>query len=210
MAVTRRTWGWWLGAIAGGLAWAWYAAGGSFGAMWLTPDQRGAWLLRAGRPAEAADAFRDPVWRGVALYRATRFADAADAFGRDTGPVAAYDAGNALLMAGRYDDAIASYDRALLVRPEWAEARTNRELAAARRDARTPPVADEGTEGQVMPDDVVADDRAGNAAERTIDPTDAADTSLQAVWLRNVQTKPADFLRAKFAFQASRRTEAAQ
>jgi len=31
-----------------------------------------------------------------------------------------------------------------------------------------------------------------------------SDRALQAMWLRRIQTKPADFLRAKFAYQLSR------
>jgi Ca-activated chloride channel family protein len=197
--------------VAVAFGWAWHAAGDSFTGMWLTPDQHGALLLRRGRAAEAANAFRDPVWRGVALYRATAFEDAASVLGAARGAVAAYDAGNALLMAGRYDDAIASYDRALSVRPGWPEARTNRELAAARRDARAAaPEGDGGTGGKVAPDDVVTDDRARNASDRENAPTESGDADLQSIWLRNVQTKPADFLRAKFAYQASRRTETPQ
>ena len=33
-------------------------------------------------------------------------------------------------------------------------------------------------------------------------PAPLSDEELRALWLRRVQTKPADFLRAKFAFQA--------
>jgi hypothetical protein len=34
-----------------------------------------------------------------------------------------------------------------------------------------------------------------------------SDAQLQALWLRRVQTNPADFLRAKFAYQLSRRQQ---
>ena len=34
-----------------------------------------------------------------------------------------------------------------------------------------------------------------------------SDAQLQALWLRRVQTKPAEFLRAKFAYQLSRRQQ---
>lgn len=38
--------------------------------LWLRPDQRGRLLMRENRPAEAAQAFRDPLWRGLAHFRA--------------------------------------------------------------------------------------------------------------------------------------------
>jgi Ca-activated chloride channel family protein len=95
-------------------------------------------LLRRGRLAEAAAAFRDPVWRGVALDRATAFNDAASVLGAACGPVAAYDAGNAFLMAGQYDDAIDSYDRALSIRPDWQHRIRTQGCASRRRCARMP------------------------------------------------------------------------
>jgi len=74
--------------------------------LWATPDQRGAWLLHEGRFAEAADTFSDTVWRGVALMRAGRFADAEQSFAQSDTPLAAYDRGNALVMLGKYPEAI--------------------------------------------------------------------------------------------------------
>ncbi len=197
------------GALLGALAWAWSAAG-SFANLWLTPDQQGARLVAHGRWEEAARRFQDPMWQGVALYRAGRFEESAAAFGRLGTPDAAFDRGNALLMRGKYDDAIASYDRALARRPDWREAQANRELAEARKAKLAPPADDAGgTGGQVAPDQVVFD--AG--AERSADPGQTEtvaggpldDEQVQALWLRRVQTKPADFLRAKFAYQLSRR-----
>ncbi|HEV7731210.1 MAG TPA: tetratricopeptide repeat protein [Candidatus Binatia bacterium] len=203
--MTKRAWASSLAAVGTGLVWAWWSAGSVIG-MWLTPDQHAALVLRGGNAGAAATTFRDPMWRGVALYRDGAFADAAATFARVDGAVASFDAGNALLMAGKYDDAIASYDRALSRRPDWREARVNRELAEARRDAKAPPAdGDEGTEGQVAPDQVV-DDGKGSPGDDEAPSTQATgDADLQALWLRRVQTTPAEFLRAKFAYQASRR-----
>ena len=84
------------------------------------------------RDRRAAQAFQDPLWRGIAWYRAGEFEKAATSFAlRDTAE-AHYNQGNARLMLGKYDDAIAGYDRALATRPDWKEALENRALAAAR------------------------------------------------------------------------------
>jgi hypothetical protein len=58
---------------------------------------------------EAAKHFRDPLWQGAALYRDGQFKEAAAAFARVDSPEAAFDRGNALVMLGKYSDAIASY-----------------------------------------------------------------------------------------------------
>jgi len=208
--VVRTPWPWLLAALVA-VVWAWSAAGGSFVGLWLTPDQQGEWLAGRQRYEEASQRFRDPMRQGVALYRAGRFKEAAAAFGRVDSPRAAYDRGTALVMAGKYEEAIASYDRALRRRPHWHEAQANRDLADARRRMMEPPkdAAEEGTE-QEKPDEIVFDERAKQAGAKETEITQGGaltDDQVQALWLRRVQTRPADFLRAKFAYQLSGQPE---
>jgi Ca-activated chloride channel family protein len=193
-------------------AWAWKSAGGSFANLWLTPDQQGARLLARQHYAEAAKHFHDPLWQGTALYRDGQFKEAAAAFARVDSPEAAFDRGNALLMHGKYGDAIASSDRALQRRPDWREAKANRDLAEARRQMLQPPKDDAGgTGGQLQADEIVFDDRPQQSEDskevEVVTGGQMSDEQLQALWLRRVQTKPADFLRAKFAYQLSRRQQ---
>ena len=196
-------------ALVVGLAWAWSAAGWSFRNMWLTPDQQGAWLATHQRDVEAAERYHDPVRQGVALYRIGEYEKAAAAFARTDSPEAAFDRGNALVMRGKYDDAIASYDRALARRPAWREAQANRDLALARKQRMAPTATGEEDTGQrAKPDEIVFDDRAKQPDARQTETAageNLGDEQVQALWLRRVQTKPADFLRAKFAYQLSRR-----
>ncbi|MCD8530478.1 MAG: VWA domain-containing protein, partial [Saccharospirillaceae bacterium] len=97
--------------------------------LWQTPDQQGAELFEQD-PAKAAEAFSDPNWRGAAAYRAGDYESAAKAFAE--GPQTAishYNRGNALLQAGKPDEAIAAYDEALALNPDMKEAAANRETA---------------------------------------------------------------------------------
>jgi Ca-activated chloride channel homolog len=169
--------------------------------LWLTPDQLGRVLLAQNRPADAARAFRDPLWRGIALFRAGDFKAAAQAFAaRDTAE-GAYDQGNALVMLGQYEDALKRYDRALSLRPGWPEALNNREIARIRGERRKAdgPAAEQP---DLPPDQVVfdKDKRGGDDATIQGDKT-MSDEAVRALWLKRVQTRPADFLRAKFAYQ---------
>jgi Ca-activated chloride channel family protein len=170
--------------------------------LWLTPDQRADRLFREGKYAEAAKAYTDPARQGAALYRAGDFKAAATSFARDGTPEGAYDRGNALLMLGKYDDAVKSYDRALSLRPGWKDAEENRAIAVIRRERMNFKGGD-ATGGQEKPDEVVFGKDKNQAGEEVQvaggDPL--SDDQLRALWLRRVQTKPADFLRAKFAFQ---------
>lgn len=199
-------------AVGAALAWAWSAAGGAFANLWLTPDQQGQRRLAHGQYAEAARRFRDPLWQGVALYRDGQFKEAAAAFARVAAPEAVFDRGNALLMHGKYAEAIATYDKALQLHPNWPEAQSNRALAEARRKQLAPPADDAGgTGGQEKADEYVFDDRPQQSGDKkdveVVAGENLSNDQVQALWLRRVQTKPADFLRAKFAYQYSRQQQ---
>jgi len=171
--------------------------------LWATPDQRADRLFRQELFDEAAKEYRDPYRRGVALYRAAQYKDAEAAFAPLATPEAMFDRGNSLVMLGKYADAIKSYDRALSLRPGWAEAADNRAVAVVRRDRMTFKGGDESG-GQVKADKIVFEKgKNPNPGEKTEIAGDKplSDEELRGLWLRRVQTKPADFLRAKFAFQ---------
>ena len=180
----------------------------SFANLWRTPDQQAQRLFNQGQYAEAAKRFSDPMRQGMAAYRAGDFKAAAAAFARHDSSEAVFNRGNALVMAGQYAEAIESYDRALQLRPDWTAAQVNRSIAVARRDRMTPPDDDAGgTGGQLEADAIVFDNRAKNASQtQEVDMGESdklSDEELRALWLRRVQTKPADFLRAKFSYQLS-------
>ncbi|MEP9375974.1 tetratricopeptide repeat protein [Aquabacter sp. CN5-332] len=170
--------------------------------LWATADQRGRFLFTRGQYQAAADAFVDPVWRGGALMRAGNFKDAAQAFAGVDTVEGAYDEGNALVMLGKYAEAIARYDRALAERPEWREAQGNRAIAQARAERLKAPGGDAGEQREGA-DQIVYDKDAkrpdGEATETAGAPM--SDAEIRALWLKRVETRPADFLRARFAYQ---------
>ena len=176
--------------------------------FWTTPDQRGDALMRERKFADAAKAYSDP-WRiGIAQYRNGDFEAAAKTFARVPGAVGAFNQGNAWLMHGQYDAAVASYDRALGFHPAWREAEENKTLALARKAKIQDSGKDRADEqGDTQkPDDIVfdqkGDDKQGQPVE--LASGEMSDEEARATWLRRVQTTPADFLRAKFAYQAAR------
>ena len=170
-------------------------------ALWLTPDQRGRVLIDEGRAADAAKAFRDPLWRGVALFRAGEFKEAAQAFAARDTAVGAFDQGNALVMLGQYDDALKRYDRALALRPGWEAALNNREIARIRGERKKTEGGETGNTDD-KPDEVVFDKNKKGGEDTTVEAAQPmSDEAVRALWLKRVQTRPADFLRAKFAYQ---------
>ncbi len=174
----------------------------TWNSLWFTPDQLGQRYYEHGEFNKAAEYFQDPFRQGVALYRGGDFKEAAKVFSRIDTAEAQYNEGNSLLMHGDYETAIARYDEALKKRPDLLAASENRALAIARKAMTTSEGGDMGDQ-KIGADKVVFDKKAENLGQDTQIEGDKplSDIEIQALWLRRVQTKPADFLKAKFAFQ---------
>ncbi|MBX3712734.1 MAG: VWA domain-containing protein [Lysobacter sp.] len=111
----------------------WQVVHADDGSLWLRRDQ--------------AEHVR--LQRGVEAYRSGDYKTAMSHLADLPGADAAYNRGNALARQGRYDEAIAEYDRALRQRPGMADAIENRRVvAAARRQAQPPASKDQDRQGQ--------------------------------------------------------------
>lgn len=169
----------------------------------LRPDQKGYRLFQQGSYQEAAENFVAPMWQGAAYFKAGDFKRAAGLFaGYDTAE-AAFNHGNSLVMLGQYEEAVGRYERALELKPGWAEAETNLAIAQSRALALKKEGGDM-TGGQLGADDIVFDKGESSPQaenEEVAGGQEMNDSEMRAIWLRNVQTKPADFLRVKFAYQ---------
>lgn len=174
--------------------------------FFLTPDQQGHLMFKEERYADAAETFHDPLWKATAWYRAGEFKKAAGIFtGFDTAE-GAFNQGNALAMQGKYTEAIPRYERALALKPDWKDAQVN--LAIARQSAeRLKREGGEGTGGMLGADEIQFSNdkrKAKSGGEETVESAPKlSDAEMRAIWLRRVQTKPADFLRSKFAYQSA-------
>lgn len=120
--------------------------------LWQRPDQQAAQALREGHTKQALARAQDPALRGAAAYRAGDYATAAATLAPLPGSDAQYNRGNALAKAGRYQDALDAYDRALRADPHNADAKANRQAVAdwLRRqpNPQNAPENDHGAGGQ--------------------------------------------------------------
>lgn len=170
--------------------------------LWMTPDQRGRRLMAEQDYRAAAKTFADPMWIGVAHFRAGEFKEAAETFGGLATAAAAFDHGNALVMLGKYDDAVGRYDRALALRPGWADAEANRTLARLRAEMIRQKGGDAGDQREGADQIVYDKDKKDQEGQKT-DVTGAvmSDEASRAIWLKRLQSRPADFLKARFVNQ---------
>jgi Ca-activated chloride channel family protein len=179
--------------------------------LWFTPEQQGQRLMKQGEYQQAAKKFRTPERIGTALFMAGDFEAAAAVLGRSGSAQASYNRGNALIMLGQYDAAIEAYQNALTKRPNWQEAEQNLQIAILRKQALAPPEDDYGGTGGMLEADEIVFDQSGrvnnSSSEEVIDAADqqSGEDEMRAMWLRKVETRPADFLAARFNYQLATR-----
>ena len=174
--------------------------------LWLTPDQQGRMAFDRGDYAAAAKLFADPFWRGISAYRAYDFLAAAAAFEHVTTPEGQFALANAQAHNHAFAKAIKAYDEVLKAQPDHAAAKINKAIvqAALQKQERQREQKEQGqAPPDLSPDEVRVDpnQRAGKRVQVT--PQDVTTASAAEAWMREVQTSPADFLKLKFAIQAT-------
>jgi Ca-activated chloride channel family protein len=181
-------------------------ANAAFVDWWLTPDQQGRVLFERGEFAQAAQRFSDPLWKGLAYYASEDFVSAATWFAQVETVYGYFYLGNAMAHQDRLEEALAAYDEALARDPELTAAQFNRDWVQGLYELSQKEYDDHGgTGGQLRADRFVFDDRAKNA-EQTMTEAQArsqglSDQEIESMWMRRVQTTPAQFLEIKFSYQ---------
>lgn len=177
----------------------WYK--GDFASLWIKPDRAAAKLLKAGKVEAALKMFENPLCIGAIYYRRGAFKKALSVYETVGSREAFYNRGNTLVMLGKYTEAIAAYGLALEADPGYAEAKENMLIAKARQallDKEKGKGDKEGTGGQLKADKIVFDnkpDKGESVKEQ------GKRQAGSAAWLDRLETSPARFLAAKFAYQ---------
>jgi Ca-activated chloride channel family protein len=96
--------------------------------LWKNKDQQGAEAFSQGEYERATELFKSNEWRGSAQYKAGDFKSAAETFAATDTADANYNRGNALARAGKLDDAISAYERALELDPGMQDAADNKAM----------------------------------------------------------------------------------
>jgi Ca-activated chloride channel family protein len=161
----------------------------------FTPDQQGRWAFEHQHFPQAAAAFSDPYWKGIAAYNAVDYDLALASFAQLDTPAAYFYQGNIYTRRFKFDQAIAAYTHALKLQSPFPEASANLALAIALQkdfdDAQQ-------NAPQTKPDEVKYDKAPGKGQLQKVQTAQAASDEL---WLHNLTTSPAKFLKQKFSLQ---------
>jgi Ca-activated chloride channel family protein len=96
--------------------------------LWLRRDQQAEALFNQGEYEAAAELFENPAWKGSALYRTEDYQAAAEALEQARDLENIYNKGNALARLGRYEEALAMYEKVLEQNPDHEDAGFNKAL----------------------------------------------------------------------------------
>jgi Ca-activated chloride channel family protein len=171
--------------------------------IWLTADQQGRYFYEKGDFNAAAEKFEDAMWKAVSYYRAGDYASAVDWFARSNSMEAQYNLANSYAWIGQYELAKQTYDSILDSLPDWKAALENRKIVdylikkPKKEDNEPPPQGDP----HFKPDEIKFDDKGKKGKEGEVQMEKLSDEQLAEIWMRRLQTSPADFLRSKFALQ---------
>lgn len=161
----------------------------------FTPDQQGRWAFEHEHFPQAAALFVDPYWKGIAAYNAADFDLALASFARLQTPQAYFYLGNIYVRRFKFDQAIAAYTQALKLQPQFPEAKANLALAIAlEKDTESA----EQNAPEVKPDEIKMDKAPGKGQSKAVETEQA---TSDALWLQNLTTSPAKFLKQKFSLQ---------
>ncbi len=188
----------WMPALALAAGLGWPAAPAQANALtdaFFTRDQQGRWAFEHEHLPQAAALFVDPYWKGVAAYHAADYDLALATFARLDTPQAYFYLGNIYVRRFKFNKAIAAYTQALKLQPQFPEATANLALAQALlKDTESA----EKNAPETKPDEVKFDKAPGKGQSKKVETEQAASDAL---WLQNLTTSPAKFLRQKFSLQ---------
>ena len=96
--------------------------------LWQTRDQQATKALETGDSTKAAELFENPRWSAAANYQAGQYEQAAKVLENASTADDFYNQGNALTKAGKFDEAIEAYQKALELEADMEDASFNKKL----------------------------------------------------------------------------------
>ncbi len=171
--------------------------------LWMTPDQQGRYYFENDNYNEAAKRFNDPLWKGVAYYSNENFEAALGEFAKVNTPEGYFNLGNANAHSKNYEEAVRNYKISIRLKPDYKEALANLELIQSLIGKKKKEEDEQEQEGDPSfePDEIKFDEKGKKGKKGEIEQSMFTEEQIAEMWMRNIRTSPADFLRMKFAIQ---------
>lgn len=161
----------------------------------FTPDQQGRWAFEHGHFPQAEAHFQAPYWKGLAAYNAADYEAALASFARLDTAQSYFYLGNSYARLYKLPEAIAAYGQALKRQAQFPEATTNLALV-------TELYKEQQEEGEKAPDEKADKEQFDNKTGKgKSEQVQVPKTPSDELWLRNLNTSPAKFLKQKFSLQ---------
>ena len=172
--------------------------------LWLTADQRGRYYFEKGDYTTAASRFADPLWKGLSYYKAADYESAITWFARLEAAEGYFNLGNAYARAGQYEEAVSSYEEVLRREAAYPGAQANLDLVRGliRREEEAEDDEAPPRDPNLPPDEVQIDEKGKKGKAGRIEQGALSNEEMAELWMRRLETSPADFLRGKFAIQS--------
>lgn len=182
--------------------------------LWRTPDQQGTQLLQKGQSDAAAKVFKDKNWQAVSHYRSGDYEHAFNKFSANKSSDGQYNAGNAAAFMGKYQEAIAAYDKAIALNANNADAVTNREIIKkllqqqqnnhASSPQPSPPTKNVGGEGEKQASNQKGEEQTSSSQSSSTSKQQPQDENNNQL-LRRLSDDPGGLLQHKFLRDYARR-----
>jgi Ca-activated chloride channel family protein len=96
--------------------------------LWQRKDQQAQQAYKNNQFEQAAKLFENPDWKAAAHYKAGEYDKSLENLKNNQTALGAYNQGNALAQSGQLEQAIKTYEKALTLNPDDADAKYNKEL----------------------------------------------------------------------------------
>ena len=171
--------------------------------LWLTPDQQGRYHFEKGKYEEAAKRFEAPLWKGISYYANENFEAAINEFVKVDTSEGYFNLGNAYAHNKNYEQAVKSYDTALKLSPDHHEASINKDIVQALIEKKKKEEDEQEQQGDPSfeADEIKFDEKGKKGKKGEIEQSMFTEEQIAEMWMRNIRTSPADFLKMKFAIQ---------